>query len=39
MKYKVVDNKLLWFNGAKWLVKETCETEEQANELLALLNE
>ena len=27
---KVKDNQVLWFNGVKWLVKETLKTKEKA---------
>ena len=26
--------KILWFNGKKWLVRETCKTLKEARELL-----
>lgn len=39
IQYKVEGNKVLWNNGEKWLIKETCESEEVALELLASLQE
>ena len=39
---KVVSNQVLWWNGIKWLVKETCSTEKKAitkmEEILSLNN-
>ena len=37
LKYKVESNQVLYFNGVKWLVKETCESEKKAEELLEFL--
>lgn len=31
---KVVENQVLWWNGEKWLVKETCEDNAAALTLL-----
>ena len=31
---KVEGNQVLWFNGIKWLVKETLKTNKKAVELL-----
>ncbi len=33
-KYKAIDKQLMWWNGTKWLVKETCKSKKEANELL-----
>jgi hypothetical protein len=33
------DKQLLWFNGEKWLVRETCETKQKAKDLEKELNE
>jgi len=30
---KVEENIVYWWNGKKWLIRETCETNEQALEL------
>ena len=32
--HKVEGNQVLWFNGAKWLIKETCNTAKKAEDLL-----
>ena len=36
LEYKVEGTQVLYWNGVKWLVKETCKSEE-AQELLARL--
>lgn len=35
---KVEGNIVYWWNGEKWLIKETCSDEQKALELLAELN-
>lgn len=35
---KVEGKQVLWFNGLRWLVKETCETHEEALTKLTELN-
>lgn len=30
-------NKVMWWNGEKWLIKETCASEDAAQELLEFL--
>ena len=37
-EYKIEDKQVLYFNGVKWLVKQTCRTKKEAKELLELLN-
>ena len=37
IKYRREGNQVLWFNGKKWLVKETCENEDKAQKLLETL--
>jgi len=39
IQYKVDGNKVLWNNGEKWLIKETCNSDEEALTLLASLQE
>ena len=34
-----VDNRVEWYNGLKWLVKETLPTEKKATDKLEELNE
>ena len=36
-EYKIEGKQVLYFNGVKWLVKETCKTKKEAKELLELL--
>jgi hypothetical protein len=35
--YKVEGKQVLWWNGVKWLVKETCKNNREALKLLAVL--
>ena len=35
---KIEGNIVYWFNGEKWLIKETCADEAKAQELLTMLN-
>lgn len=37
MRYKVEGNVVFWHNKEKWLVKETCASAEEAQELLVVL--
>ena len=39
MKLKAEDNILYWWNGEKWLVKETCATSAKADELKVRIEE
>lgn len=34
MKLKVEGNKVYWWNGKKWLVRETTKSKKVANQLL-----
>lgn len=38
LEYKLDGKQILYFNGLKWLVKETCPTIKKAKELLKELN-
>jgi hypothetical protein len=39
LPHKVEGNQVLWFNGEKWLVKETCKTAKKADDLLNEIKE
>lgn len=36
--HKDKENVVLWWNGAKWLVKETCSSKQKAKDLETELN-
>ena len=39
MEYKVINNQVFYWNGIKWLVKETCKDNKEAKKLVDELRE
>ena len=37
--HKIEDKKVLYWNGRKWLIRETCKTKKEAEKLLKEIEE
>lgn len=38
-KYKIIDKQIFWWNGEKYLVKETFQTNKEAEDAFKIIND